>query len=175
MRSFIELIAFMLAVLMLTACGFHLRGQADMPFKTLYLKTENPGSPFVAELRRSMEANHVQLLNTPEHADVVLDIVSESSEKQILTLNGSGQVNEFHLVYRVSLRAYDDKQQDWIPAEVMEQYRDFSYNDTQILAKESEEALLNQSMRSDMVQQIVRRLSRAKPQPASGEPKTENK
>ena len=43
--------------------------------------------------------------------------------------------------------------------------RDFTYNDTQVLAKEAEEALLYQNMRTDMVQQIVRRLSHAKPQP----------
>jgi LPS-assembly lipoprotein len=42
--------------------------------------------------------------------------------------------------------------------------RDYSYDDTEILAKESEETLLYQSMRSEMVQQIVRQLSRAKPQ-----------
>ena len=74
-------------------------------------------------------------------------------------------MNEFRLAYRVSLRAYDLKQQDWIPAEEMEIRRDYSFDDTKTLAKEAEEALLNRSMRSDMVQQIVRRLSRAKPQP----------
>lgn len=164
MRPFIRLMALMLAVLMLAACGFHLRGQTIMPFKALYLKTENPDSPFIAELRHNLEANHVQLLNTPEHADVVLDIVSENSDKQILTLSGSGHVTEYRLIYRVSLRAYDLKQQSWIPSEEMEQRRDYIYDDSKVLAKEYEEALLIKSMRSDTVQQIVRRLSRAKPQ-----------
>jgi LPS-assembly lipoprotein len=76
-------------------------------------------------------------------------------------------VNEFQLRYRVSLRAYDLKQNTWIPAEEMMIRRDFSYDDTKILAKEAEEALLYQSMRSDMVQQIIRRLSRSKPVPQS--------
>jgi len=40
--------------------------------------------------------------------------------------------------------------------------RDYSYDDTIVQAKEAEETLLYQSMRSDMVQQIMRRLSRAK-------------
>jgi outer membrane lipopolysaccharide assembly protein LptE/RlpB len=40
--------------------------------------------------------------------------------------------------------------------------RDFIYDNSQILAMTSEEEMLNQSMRSDMVQQIVRRLSHAR-------------
>jgi LPS-assembly lipoprotein len=44
-------------------------------------------------------------------------------------------------------------------------YRNYTYDDAMILAKEAEENLLYQSMRGDMVQQIVRRLSHAKPQP----------
>ena len=160
-----RLLILLLMSLLLTACGFHLRGQAGMPFDTLYLDAANPGTLFIADLRRNLEANKVKLVNTAEQADVVLNIVSELPEKQILTLGGSGRVNEFQLRYRISLRAYDLKGQDWIPAEEMMLRRDYVYDDTKVLAKEAEEALLYQSMRSDMVQQIVRRLSRAKPQP----------
>ena len=155
----------MMIILLLTACGFHLRGQAGMPFDTLYLDAANPQTALIADLRRNLEANNVKLVSSAEQADMVLDIVSEIPEKQILALGGSGRVNEFQLLYRVSLRAHDLKQQDWIPAEEIVLRRDYLYDDTKILAKEAEETLLYQSMRSDMVQQIVRRLSRAKPQP----------
>ena len=165
MRTVLRMIALLLTTLVLVACGFHLRGQAGMPFATLYLNAANPGTPFIADLRRNLETNKVKLVNTAEQADVVLNIVSEIPEKQILSLGGSGRVNEFQLLYRISLRAYDLKQQDWIPAEEIVLRRDYSYDDTKILAKDAEEVLLYQSMRSDMVQQIVRRLSRAKPQP----------
>ncbi len=154
-----------LSVLLLTACGFHLRGQTNMSFQTIYLTAPNLTSPFINELRRNLLANKVTLAATPEQADVVLDIVFENTEKQVLTLGADGRVNEYRLIYRVSLRAYNQQQQDWIPAEEMLQRRDYSYDDTQILAKEAEENLLNQSMRSDMVQQILRRLSHAKPIP----------
>lgn len=165
MHPVLRMISLLLTVSLLTACGFHLRGQAGMPFDTLYLDAANPGTVFIADLRRNLEANNVKLVNSAEQADVVLNIVSEIPEKQILTLGGSGRVNEFQLLYRVSLRAYDLKHQDWIPAEEIVLRRDYLYDDTKILAKEAEEALLYQSMRSDMVRQIVRRLSRVRPQP----------
>lgn len=157
--------------LLLAACGFHLRGEARMPFKTLYIEAANPGSLLIGELQRNLEANHVHLVKKVGQADVVLNIASDVPEKQILTLGGSGRVTEFQLRYRVSLRAYDSEQREWLPADELLLSRDFSYDDAQILAKESEEALLYQSMRSDMVQQIVRRLSHAKPKPANPEQK----
>ncbi len=154
----------LLTILLLTACGFHLRGQAAMPFSSLHIKTANPSTPFITELRLGLESNHVQLVDTAEQADVVLNIIFETPEKKILSLGSGGRVNEFRLLYRVSLRAYDLKQQDWVPAEEMELHRDYSYDDAKVLAKEAEETLLYHSMRSDMAQQIIRRLSRAKPQ-----------
>lgn len=165
MRTLSQLIALLFTAVLLAGCSFHLRGQAGMPFDTLYLDAANPNTPFTRELRHNLEADKVKLVTAAEQADVVLNIVSETPDKQILSLGGSGRVNEFQLRYRVSLRAYDLKQQDWIPAEEIVMRRDYSYDDTKVLAKEAEETLLYQSMRSDMVQQIMRRLSRAKPQP----------
>lgn len=147
--------------LLLAACGFHLRGDAKMPFTTLYIEAAD--SLLVSELRDNLQASHVQLVSKAEQADVVLNIAYDVAEKQILTLGGSGRVSEFQLRYRISLRAYDLQQRTWLPAEELQMHRDYAYDDTKILAKEAEEALLYQSMRSDMVQQIMRRLSRAKP------------
>jgi LPS-assembly lipoprotein len=154
-------------LLCLTACGFHLRGEQNMPFASLYLDIKGGQSLFVVELRRALSMSKIRLVERPEDAEVVLQIVSELADKQILTLAGTGRVNEFQLRYRVSLRAYDVQKNDWIPADELSLYRNFSYDDTKILSKEAEEALLYQSMRNDMVQQILRRLSRAHPIPPS--------
>ncbi len=157
----------LLTMLALTACGFHLRGSnlkgIEFAFKSLYLKA--PGeSPFVADLRRALTANKVTLTTTAESAELVLDVVSEQANKQILSLSGAGRVQEYQLFYRVSLRAYDSKQNDWLPAEEISMSRILPYDDAQVLAKEQEEAMLYKDMRSDAVAQAMRRLSRAKPQ-----------
>ena len=164
MRPLFQLLAVLLTAMILAGCSFHLRGQACMPFDTLYLDAANPNTPLIKELRRNLEVNKINLVSTPNQADVVLNIVSEIPDKQILTLDNSGRVNEFELFYRVSLRAYDLKKQEWIPAEEFVLRRDFPYDDNNVLAMEAEEDLLNQSMRTEMVQQIVRRLGRSKPQ-----------
>ncbi|MEO8342342.1 MAG: LPS assembly lipoprotein LptE [Gallionella sp.] len=165
MRPFFKLLVVLFTAVLLIGCSFHLRGQAGLPFETLYLDAATADTPFVKELRLNLEANKVKLVSTAEQADVVLNIVSEIPDKQILSLSGSGRVTEFQLFYRVSMRAYDLKKQDWIPAEEFVMHRNYTYDNNNVLAMEAEETLLYQSMRSDMVQQIVRRLSRAKSQP----------
>ncbi len=164
MRALLKLLAMLFTAMMIAACSFHLRGQEGMPFDTIYLDASNPNTELIKELRRSLEVNKVKLADNAQQADVVLNIVSENPDKQILTLDNSGRVNEFELFYRVSLRAYDLKKQEWIPAEVFVLRRDFPYDDNNVLAMEAAEDLLNQSMRTEMVQQIMRRLSRSKPQ-----------
>ena len=165
MRLLIQLLVLLTAALLLAGCGFHLRGEAAMPFETLYLDAANPDTAFVKELRRSLEANKVKLLDTAKQADVVLNIVSEIPDKQILTLDASGRVNEFQLFYRVSLRAYDQQHDDLIPAEEIVMRSDFPYDDNHVMAMETQESMLYQDMRTNIVQQIVRRLSRVKLKP----------
>ena len=160
-------ILLLLLALSLSACDFHLRGHnlqgASFPFSSVYLKSATP-SPFVSDLQNSLELYKIQLTATAAEADLTLEVVSEASGRQILALSGAGQVREFQLYYRVSLRAYDKQMQDWLPADEISLQRSLTYDDAQILAKEQEEALLNRDMRSDAVQQVMRRLSRAKPQ-----------
>jgi LPS-assembly lipoprotein len=162
MRTFL-----LLATLSLTACGFHLRGSQlqDMAFafKSLYLKAPAE-TEFVSDLRASLGSNKVVMMPTSEAAELVLEVVSEQINKNILSLSGSGRVQEYQLIYRVSLRAYDNKQNDWLPPDEIMLTRILAYDDAQILAKEQEEAQLYRDMRADAVGQAIRRLNRAKPQ-----------
>lgn len=158
--------AFVLALaLLLGACGFHLRGQGTfaLPFQSLYVQSSNSYSPFITQLKAAIEANGVRVPDSAAQAELTLDIVSEKQSKQILSLSGAGRVREYRLQYQISLRAFDAQQMDWLPAQELNLRRDYSYDDTRILAKEQEEGLLYQDMRNEAVQQILRRLNHAKP------------
>lgn len=160
-------ILFLLMALAFSACGFHLRGSnlkdTTFAFKSFYLKSAGE-TPFVADLRKAMVASKVPLAATSDQAELILEVISEQPSKQILSLSGSGRVQEYQLFYRVSLRAYDNNRTDWLPADEISLSRILVYDDAQVLAKEQEEALLYKDMRTDAVAQAMRRLSRAKPQ-----------
>ena len=76
-------------------------------------------------------------------------------------------MREFQLRYRVAFRVHDGKGGEFLPASTVQLTRDITFNDTDVLAKETEEQLLYRDMQIDMVQQIMRRLAAAqRPKPS---------
>jgi LPS-assembly lipoprotein len=149
------------ATLLVAACGFQLRGTAPLPFASLYVQAPVT-SQLAVQLRRAVRATDgTRLADTPEEAQVILQITNELTEKKILSLSGGGRVSEYELRYRVAFRLTDSKNREHIPASELLLRRDFSFNDEQALAKEHEERLLYRHMRDDAVQQLVRRLQAA--------------
>ena len=154
-------------LLTLAACGFKLRGTADVPFETIYLPGANGG--IALDLKRNIQiGTNAKVVDDPAKAEAVLQFTEEARQKEVLSLTGTGKVREFQLRYRVGFRVHDGKGGDYVPQSTIQLTRDVTFNDTEILAKEQEEQLLFRDMQSDMVQQILRRLSVAKP---AAEPK----
>lgn len=153
----------LLAVTLVVAgCGFQLRGTADLPFQSIYVQAPTT-SVFAIQLKRVVASGSgTRVTERPEQAEVILQILNEVQEKQILSLSSGGRVSEFQLRYRVSFRLTDGKNREHIPASEILLRRDFTYNDSQVLAAESEEALLYRDMRTDAVSQLVRRLQAAR-------------
>ena len=168
MRTNLLILPLLILTLLLAACGFHLRGQGGFtfPFQTLFIMSPNANAPFIVDLKSAVQLYGVKLVDSSENAQLTLHIVSETMNKQILSLSDAGRVREYQLNYRVSLRAYDIKLDEWVPADEIVLQRYLSYDNTQVLAKEMEETLLYQDMRKDAVQQILRRLSLAKAPPS---------
>ena len=153
---------------MLAACGFQLRGTAALPFDTLYMPpTKSAG--VALDLKRNIQSGtRTIVVDDPKKAEAVLEFTQEAREKHILSLAASGRVREFQLRYRVSFRVHDGRGGEFVPTSTVQLTRDVSFNDTEVLAKETEEQLLYRDMQFDMVQQIMRRLAAAqRPKPAA--------
>ena len=144
----------------LAACGFHLRGAVNLPFPSLYVNVSN-ASQFGHELKRALRASDVRLTDNPKDAAATLSILSELREREILSLGGQGRVREYQLRYRVAYQVTDPKRVITPPTQIVLK-RDISFNDADVLAKESEEALLYRDMQLDAVQQLLRRLEATK-------------
>ena len=149
----------LILALTLAGCGFKPVGQANMPFETLYV-TAPDYSSFGAEFKRYVESyGKTRITDNPQQAQVILEILSETQEQQILSLTSAGRVAEFLLRYRVTYRLRDNEKRDWIPRGEIQLQRDYTYDDTIVLAKENEAKLLFKDMKNDAIQQLVRRLS----------------
>jgi LPS-assembly lipoprotein len=153
------------AAMMLSACGFQLRGsnnQANLPFKTIFLAMPET-SPLRIELKRNIEGNGGTVVSDPKAAQAIIELLSESREKGILTLNTQGRVREYTLLYKLNFRVKDNKDQQLLAPTPITLQRTLSFNEAQVLAKEKEEEMLYRDMQTDAVQQILRRIAALKP------------
>ena len=148
-------------LLALAACGFKLRGTADVPFETIYLPGATGG--IALDLKRNIQiGTNAKVVDDAAKAQAVMQFTEEAKQKEVLSLTGTGKVREFQLRYRVGFRVHDGKGGEYVPQSTIQLTRDVTFNDTEILAKEQEEQILFRDMQTDMVQQILRRLAAAK-------------
>ena len=151
-------VAAVLLATLLAACGFQLRGSATLPYESLFV--DMPESNIMgAELKRNLRAGTgTRIVATRAEAQAILMPTSQLFGKTILSLSSGGRVREFRLRFNFGFRVIDQTGRDLVAPAVMLIERDFPFNDNQVLAKETEEALQYRDMQSDMVQQVLRRI-----------------
>ena len=153
------------ASLGLAGCGFQLRQAPNFSFSTIFIN--GPArSLLVTELRRNIASGGTVTVlpegSAPDKAQVIIDVLQDQRERIVVGLSAAGQVREFQLRIRFKFKLRTPQGNELIPETEILQQRDVSYNETQALAKEAEEALLYRDMQTDIVQQLLRRLAAVK-------------
>jgi LPS-assembly lipoprotein len=152
-RAFISLVL----ACTLGACGFALRGSYELPYSTI--RVTSTGNSVVAGLiRRDLADSKTKVVAPPTPADAALNIIEERRDRQILSLSGAGRVREYELRMKVSYQFVDGRGQVIIPTSEILLKRTFAYDDTRVIAKQQEEAMLYQDMERDATGQILRRM-----------------
>ena len=149
-----------ITIVSVIGCGFHLRGTSDVSFSSIFIQGNT--LTISKNLTKSLSTNGVKVLNGAEGAELLLEMVGEESEKRILSLAGTGTVNEFELYYRVHYRSKLAGAELWSQVQTVEARRDFTYSDANLLAKQGEEKRLNENMQQDVISNLTRRLSALK-------------
>lgn len=152
-----------------TGCGFHLRG-ADgsytLPFNAIYVGLPE-SSPLAIDLKRNIRANgHTEVAAAAKDADGVIEVLTnpeKTRSKSILSLNSNGRVREYLLSYNIVFRVTDGGGKELLAPTQITLGRPITFNESQLLAKEQEEALLYKDMQTDLVQQMMRRMAAIKP------------
>ena len=129
------------ASLLLAGCGFQLRGTASLPFESIYVP--DSGGGIGLDLKRNVRSGtRTLVVDDPKAAQAVLEFGNEARTRNILSLSGGGRVRELQLIYRIAVRVHDGKGAEYLPSTTLTSTRDLTYNDTDVLAKEAEEAAL---------------------------------
>lgn len=157
--------------LSLSGCGFRMRGHFSVPFSSIYLDMDG-NTPFAARVRRLLSSSSdVKIVNTMKEAQAVLRIVSKDITRQAITYNADGDVREYEIRMVLKFRLTTPTGAEFLPDTALTATRDLYYSDDDYLTREGQEALLIKDMESDLADQMIRRIERAKPavEPAATE------
>lgn len=143
----------------LVACGYRLRSMVDLPFKVIAI-TGNPSPPLRADLQTViLTGTDAKVAINPKDADLILDITSDLSGREILAYNANGQVSAYRLNIRVGFRAYDNFGADVVPETEIYMTRDMDFSVSTVLASDAQMQQFLSLMRRDLAVQILRRVS----------------
>lgn len=157
------------APVLLAGCGFHLRGSYELPFQKLYVAMPD-NDPFTVMLVRNLKAmSNVQIVSTPQEADAILSNITQNRSREETAYNAQGRAREYELGLEMAFRLTNPKGHAYIPDVVLSAMRNVTYNESQFLSHDFQDALIFKEMQNDILNQLLRRIAAAKPITAEDE------
>ena len=156
-----------LCALLLSACGFHLRGResVELPPALARVWVDMGASPayplLLVEMRNALKTQTRAALADSASGAAVLTLSGESflSESEIASINGQPATVGYILSYKVSYRVQDANGNVLVPGKAVKLQRQHDFDRNNVVAKEKEQDYLRTEMQRDAVQQILRQLA----------------
>lgn len=153
----------------MTACGFQLRDQADLPaaMQRTYIDGLSPYNNLRVALERTLRANGVAVVESAERASAVLRIKGEQRGRRVLSVGTDGKVREFELFTTVTFEVEGQGEVKGqghdlrIKKQALTVTRDFLFDETDVLGNASEADLLYEDMDNDLIRLMLYRLEAA--------------
>lgn len=155
------MIGMLILSLILTSCGFHLRGETQFPqpMQHVYLKTASPYGELTHNIQQYFKMSGVTLVSTPAEATTILQILSETTGQQLIGVSGTQQTRQYNLTLNVTFQLTDPKGVLISAPETMTETRTLPISSGEILSGSNQAAALYQQMRRAIVFDIMNRLS----------------
>ncbi len=146
-------------VLLLTACGFQLRGSASLPpeMTKTYLQINDEYGPFARRLKDLLRQNGVDFVEQ-HNATAVLRVPVNKVTREVLTIGDNARVREYRITHAVQFSLVDAQGNTLIPDQTLKQAREISFDEQAILAASREQEYLQQDLVKTLSLMMVTRL-----------------
>ena len=148
------------AATLLSGCGWRLQGTSRLSpiMATTYVETDDRFTDFNRALRESLQASGARLTARPEDATAVVRIIRDESGQRVLTVSARNTPEEYEVFYVIEY-SVNGRTDELIAPQKIELTRDYSYDETTVLAKQREQAVLREALARDLAALVVRRLA----------------
>lgn len=163
-RHFIQFSTILGITCLLAACGFQLRGVGSNSYSlpqewtSMFLETGNPNGEFTRAVIVQLAANGVQWTDR-EQANLRLVLSPERFEQRSLSLNAEARVAEYELTMSSQFSILDASNKEIVPPTTVSVVKQMENDPRNVVGKSGEAQLLQNEMRADLAQQIMRRIS----------------
>ena len=143
----------------MAGCGFRLRGSLGEieSLPPVYVRGDAT-NPAVSELREALRTGGTTLASDPAQAEMIVTVSGVSRDRRVLSVGASGRVQEYELYYALHFRVENAAGEPVLADQTVSILRDFSFDETEVIAKGNEEEELFRNMRREAVVQVLRRL-----------------
>ncbi|HKU90739.1 MAG TPA: LPS assembly lipoprotein LptE [Steroidobacteraceae bacterium] len=150
----------LVAIAGLTGCGFHLQGRTPLPeaFAFTYIDTRDEQTDFVQDLRKALIASGAKVIRTQGSSGATIEVHDDELTERVLSVSARNIPTEYELTYKVKFSVTSGGK-SLIENEEISATRDFSFDETQLLAKEREQEILREALARDLVALVMRRLA----------------
>jgi LPS-assembly lipoprotein len=154
------LLALGFITLTLTACGWRLQGTAKLSeaLAATYIETDDRYTDFNRALRDALRSSGARLANRPGDATAIVKILEDESGQRVLSVSARNTPEEYEVFYVVEY-SVENQDGELIAPQKVELTRDYSYDETAVLAKQREQAILREALARDLAGLVLRRLS----------------
>ena len=155
-----KLITSCLIALTLSACGWHIRGAIDLPkdLSQLYISAVDSKGALMTELRQLLKTNRVSLVDDETQANYSLNILEETKDRRSAGVGGDALSSSYELTLKAIYEIRLKNSLETTKATAIS-VRSYNYNPKSINSATQEEILLDQEMRRELAQQMLRRLN----------------
>ena len=158
--SRLGLLSICLVASLLSGCGWRLQGTTRLSpvMATTYVETDDRFTDFNRALRERLQASGARLTTRPEDATAVVRIIHDQSGQRVLTVSARNTPEEYEVFYMIEY-SVNGRTEELIAPQKIELTRDYSYDETTVLAKQREQAVLREALARDLAGLVVRRLA----------------
>ena len=146
---------------LLTACGFALRGTGGtmLPdsWKTMYLASASPNGELSREVEARFAGNGVVWVERSE-APYTVRLGSERFNQRNLSLNSQARASEFELTLQAQFSVIDGDGREAIAPTDAVIVKQMENDPRNVVGKAEEIRILRAEMRTELAQQIIRRI-----------------
>jgi LPS-assembly lipoprotein len=157
MKQMSRIVLILTLAFFLSGCGYHLRGSIELPEALKNMYVFGASSPLHAEMVGMLRTSKAKMATSPNDAGIVIKVMKEDIRNRVLSIGSTGKSSEVELDYYLRFQFFDKHENPMMDEQTIELTREYFNDQTSILAKDNEAALITKEIYKQAARMLLAR------------------